>query len=159
MIIPKELQRFKKKMRGCRKIQLLYLVLQCVGKPRKTYIRRLLRFGFDGQKSWKNFKLSVKNKAAVNAPQVCYIHTPKYLYSHWCIHTPTANIGIGGLLYMPAWGFCVARFDRQGIFQEPLTVKRAQCRASRFFCVFTLPFLCITGGICSLDRIYPYGYI
>ena len=28
MIIPKEQQRFKKKMRGCRKIQLLYLVLQ-----------------------------------------------------------------------------------------------------------------------------------
>ena len=45
--------------------------------------------------------------------------------SHWCTYTPTANIGIMGLLYIHAWGFCVARFDKVGISYEPQDVERA----------------------------------
>ena len=32
--------------------------------------------------------------------------------------------GIEVVLYISAWGFCVARFDRMGNSQEPLIVKR-----------------------------------
>ena len=46
-----------------------------------------------------------------------------------------ATIGIGVVLYISAWGLCVARFDKQGILQ-PLTVKRATVQG------FTL-FLCL----------------
>jgi hypothetical protein len=48
--------------------------------------RRLLRFGFDTLKSWKNFKYPVKDKAAVDAPWVCYMQTCLIMpVSHWCI--------------------------------------------------------------------------
>ena len=36
-----------------------------------------------------------------------------------------ATIGIEVVLYISAWGLCVARFDRMGNSQEPLIVKRA----------------------------------
>ena len=44
--------------------------------------------------------------------------------------------GIEVVLYISAWGFCVARFDRMGNSQEPLIVKRATVQG------FTL-FLCL----------------
>ena len=68
-------------------------------------------------------------------PRGCVVHIPQIPYSHWCIPTPLATIGIVGVLYISAWGFGVARFDKQGILQ-PLTVKRATVQG------FTL-FLCL----------------
>ena len=68
--------------------------------------------------------MSVKNKATVNAPWVCYTHTSNtvqplvYPYS-------MVFIGIVGVQYISAWGFGVARFDRQGNSYEPQGVKRA----------------------------------
>ena len=47
-----------------------------------------------------------------------------------------ATNGIEVVLYISAWGFCVARFDRMGNSQEPLIVKRATVQG------FTL-FLCL----------------
>ena len=47
-----------------------------------------------------------------------------------------ATIGMEVVLYISAWGFCVARFDRMGNSQEPLIVKRATVLG------FTL-FLCL----------------
>ena len=51
---------------------------------------------------------------------------------------PYANgtIGIGVVLYISAWGFGVARFDRQGNSYEPQGVERATVQG------FTL-FLCL----------------
>ena len=57
-------------------------------------------------------------------------------YSQWCIYTPLAELRYIGALYISAWGFGVARFDRMGNFQEPLIVKRATMQG------FTL-FLCL----------------
>ena len=47
-------------------------------------------------------------------PRGCVVHIPQIPYSHWCILTSLATIGIVGVLYISAWGFGVARFDRQG---------------------------------------------
>ena len=74
--------------------------------------RRLLRFGFDVLKL-RNFQMSVKNKATW-MPRRCVIYIPQIPYSHWSIHTLMATIGIEVVLYISAWGLCVARFDRQG---------------------------------------------
>ena len=79
--------------------------------------------------------MSVKNKATVNAPWVCYTHTSNtiqplvYPYS-------MVFIGIEGVQYISAWGFGVARFDRQGNSYEPQGVERATVQG------FTL-FLCL----------------
>ena len=45
--------------------------------------------------------------------------------------------GIEVVLYISAWGFCVARFDRMGNSQEPLIVKRATVQGFTLFCVWT----------------------
>ena len=47
-------------------------------------------------------------------PRRCVIYIPQIPYSHWSIHTLMATIGIEVVLYISAWGLCVARFDRQG---------------------------------------------
>ena len=47
-------------------------------------------------------------------PRGCVVHMPQISYSLWCIPTPLATIGIVSVLYISAWGFGVARFDRQG---------------------------------------------
>ena len=47
-------------------------------------------------------------------PRGCVVHIPQIPYSHWCIPTPLATIGIVGVLYISAWGFGVVRFDKQG---------------------------------------------
>ncbi|MBQ3554640.1 MAG: hypothetical protein IJA09_00285 [Bacteroidales bacterium] len=58
-------------------------------------------------------------------PHRCVIYIPQMPYSHWCTHTPIATIGVEEVLYIHAWGFCVARFDRHGNSYEPQGVKRA----------------------------------
>ena len=57
--------------------------------------------------------MQVRNKATVNAPWVCYIHT---LYALIAIGVSVHqwNYRFSGLLYISAWGFDVARFDLQG---------------------------------------------
>ena len=47
-------------------------------------------------------------------PRRCVIYIPQIPYSHWCIQYPMATIGIEVVLYISAWGLCVARFDKQG---------------------------------------------
>lgn len=70
--------------------------------------------------------MQVKNKAAVNAPWLCYTQ-PLLCQSHWCIRTPMATLGIVGLLvYTYSVGLSlVARSDLQGDSQEPQIVERA----------------------------------
>ena len=50
---------------------------------------------------------------------------PKYRTAIGVSVLHMATIGIEVVLYISAWGFCVARFDRMGKSQEPLIVKRA----------------------------------
>ena len=77
--------------------------------------RRLLRFGFDIPENLGNFQLQVKNKATVDAPWVCYIHTCYALIAIG-VSVHQWNYRYSGLLYLSAWGFDVARFDLQGPF-------------------------------------------
>ena len=86
--------------------------------------RRLLRFGFDIPENLGNFQLQVKNKATVDAPWVCYIHTHYHLIAIG-VSVHQWNYRCSGLLYLSAWGFDVARFDLQGNSQEPQIVERA----------------------------------
>ena len=61
---------------------------------------------------------------------------PKYRTAIGVSVPHMATIGMEVVLYISAWGFCVARFDRMGNSQEPLIVKRATVQG------FTL-FLCL----------------
>jgi hypothetical protein len=81
--------------------------------------------------------MQVKNKAAVNAPWVCYIQ-PLFITAQPLVYYYTFGSGKHRVAYIhvSAWGFGVARFDLQGHSQEPLTVKRATVQG------FTL-FLCL----------------
>ena len=55
----------------------------------------------------------VRNKATVDAPWVCYIHTHYHLIAIG-VSVHQWNYRCSGLLYLSAWGFDVARFDRIG---------------------------------------------
>ena len=57
--------------------------------------------------------MQVKNKATVDAPWVCYIHT-YYTLIAIGVSVHQWNYQCSGLLYLSAWGFDVARFDRIG---------------------------------------------
>ena len=46
-------------------------------------------------------------------PRRCVMYMPQLLYSNRCIYT-CGVYGIEVVLYISAWGLCVARFDRQG---------------------------------------------
>ena len=59
--------------------------------------------------------MQVKNKATVDAPWVCYIHTHYHLIAIG-VSVHQWNYRCSGLLYLSAWGFDVARFDLQGHF-------------------------------------------
>ena len=72
--------------------------------------RRLLRFGFDIPENLGNFQNPVRNKATVDAPWVCYIHT-YYALIAIGVFVHQWNYRCSGLLYLSAWGFDVARFD------------------------------------------------
>ena len=58
-------------------------------------------------------KMNVKKQSNVNAPWVCYIHTSNtvqpLVYPY-----PMATIGIEVVLYISAWGLCVARLWHSG---------------------------------------------
>ena len=96
--------------------------------------RRLLRFGFDVLKSWENFKLSVKNKATW-MPRGCVIYIPQIPYSHWCIPTPLATIGIEDLFTYRRGAYALLVSTDRAILRSLRTWSERQCRASRFFCV------------------------
>ena len=69
-------------------------------------------------------------------PRRCVIYIPQYCTAIGVSVLHVATIGMEVVLYISAWGFCVARFDRMGNSQEPLIVKRATVLG------FTL-FLCL----------------
>ena len=72
------------------------------------------RFGFDSSEFSQNSKMSVQNKATMNAPWVCYIHAITMPCSHWCTHALT--IGMAMVLYLHIGvGLRVARFNRQAM--------------------------------------------
>ena len=64
----------------------------------KTYWKAFTTLGFGSLKSWENFKVQVKNKAAVNAPWLYLYVQPSLCQSHWCTPTPMATLGTVGLL-------------------------------------------------------------
>ena len=72
--------------------------------------RRLLRLVLT-VRNLVNFIECQKTKQRECPVGVLYTYL-KYLYSHWCIHISLATIGIEVVLYISAWGLCVARFDR-----------------------------------------------
>ena len=74
-------------------------------------------------------------------PRRCVIYIPLLLYSHRCVRLCRIIwlYGAEDVYTYPAWGFGVARFDRQGNSQEPQDVKRATVQG------FTL-FLCLNGS-------------
>lgn len=103
-------------------------------KPRKrrsegNYIleRRLLDALCLTLRNFANFN-PVKDKATVDAHW-------DMLYSPYQAHLHSASVLIGVYIHISV-GFCVARFDRMGNFQEPQNVKRATVLG------FTL-FLCL----------------
>ena len=59
--------------------------------------------------------MQVRNKATVDAPWVCYIHT-YYALIAIGVSLHQWNYRYSRLLYISAWGFDVARFDKQGTF-------------------------------------------
>ena len=68
------------------------------------------------------------------------------------------TLALEGLLYIHAWGFCVARFDRQGNSYEPQGVERATVQGfTLFLCLYTT-LSCITAVSVVPDRTYPHDY-
>ena len=61
----------------------------------------------------RKFSKQVRNKATVDAPWVCYIHT-YYALIAIGVSVHQWNYRCRGLLYITAWGFDVVRFDRIG---------------------------------------------
>ena len=76
--------------------------------------RRLLRFGFDIPENLGNFQNPVRNKATVDAPWVCYIHTHYHLIAIG-VSVHQWNYRCSGLLYRIDVGLrrCSLRQDRQ----------------------------------------------
>ena len=76
--------------------------------------RRLLRFGFDIPENLGNFQNPVRNKATVDAPWVCYIHT-YYALIAIGVFVHQWNYRCSGLLYRIDVGLrrCSLRQDRQ----------------------------------------------
>lgn len=68
--------------------------------------------------------MQVRNKATVDAPWVCHIHA-HYALIAIGVSVHQWNYRCSGLLYISAWGFDVARFDRMGNSYEPQDVERA----------------------------------
>ena len=82
-------------------------------------------------------KIQILSKTKQRECPVGVLYTyPKYRIAIGVSVHHVATIGIEVVLYISAWGFCVARFDRMGNSQEPLIVKRATVLG------FTL-FLCL----------------
>ena len=98
--------------------------------------RRLLRFGFDIPENLGNFQLQVKNKATVDAPWVCYIHT-HYLLIAIGVSVHQWNYRCSGLLYRIGVGLlrCSLRLARR--FLGPRDVERATVQGfTSFLCLF-----------------------
>ncbi len=74
----------------------------------------------------RNFNFLVKNKATKGATRVCYIRTA--LQSAWigkvCLYISTS-----------AWGFGVARFDKEGQCEGLHIVERATDDSTFLFCM------------------------
>ena len=128
--------------------EILFIYLQCptpmlfygrVGGWGRHNLRRLLRFGFDVLKSWKNF-MRVKNKAAVDAPWVCYIQTCLIMpVSHWCILMHQWQLWGVVWCYTYRRGVRRCSFRLAGQFQEPQNVKRATVQDfTSFLCLHSL---------------------
>lgn len=98
--------------------------------------RRLLRFGFDVLKSWKNFKILSETRQRECPVDVLYTCLNYAVQPVECPYAICWVAVYAGVLYISAWGFGVARFDRMGNFQEPQNVERATMQG------FTL-FLCL----------------
>ena len=96
--------------------------------------RRLLRFGFDVLKSWENFKMQVKNKATVDAPWVCYIHTHYHLIAIG-VSVHQWNYRCSGLLYLSAWAATLLASTYRALPTSLKMLSERQFRASRFFYV------------------------
>ncbi len=98
--------------------------------------RRLLRFGFDGLRTSQLQITVCQDKAAVNVPWVCYIHT---LYALWpLVYLCTnGNFWYSWLFVHIAWAFsrCSTSTNR-GNAKAFKPWSERQCRASRFFYVF-----------------------
>ena len=76
------------------------------------------------------------------------------------VSVPNGNYWYRGCVIHIGVGLQRCSFLQSGqLSYEPQNVKRATVQGfTLFLCLYTT-LLCITGGICSLDRIYPYGYI
>ena len=61
------------------------------------------------------------------------IYNLSVLVGHSCIRTSWVQIGTRRHIYISAWGFSVARFDKQGNSQEPQNVKRATVQGFTLF--------------------------
>ena len=65
---------------------------------------------------------------------MCYIHTSNTIQS-LVYPYPMATIGIEVVLYISAWGLCVARFDRQGNAKASEREASDSAGLHAFFCV------------------------
>ena len=68
-------------------------------------------------------------------PRGCVVHMPQISYSLWCIPTPLATISDVSVLYISAWGFGVARFDRQGNAKASEREASNNAGLHAFFCI------------------------
>ena len=103
----------------------------------KTYWKAFTTLWFWRLEILGKFQLSCQEQSSVNAPVgTLYTYLNYAVQPPMEVFTPFAAFGIDRCIYISAWGFGVARFDRMGNFQEPLIVKRATVQG------FT-PFLCL----------------
>ncbi len=59
-------------------------------------------------------------------PLGCIYVQPSLCQGHWCTPYTNGNFGHSKVVSIPtAWGFDVARFDKQGNSYEPQNVERA----------------------------------